>query len=191
MTIRLVVLASGNGSNFQALVDASREGRLDADVVALVCNRSDAFVVERAASDGVPTSVIGPSAGESRRDFDARLAATVALATPDFVVLAGWMRMLSMAFLECFPGRVVNLHPALPGEFPGTHAIERALAAGVSRTGVMVHYVPDEGMDDGPLIATAEVEILPDDTVESLSARVHACERNLLVTALQTLAATP
>jgi len=178
---RLVVLASGNGSNFQAIVDAGL------DVVGLVCNRQEAFVIERAAAAGIPTAVLGAGKGEARADYDARLAATVAAYEPDFVVLAGWMRMLSMAFLECFPGRVINLHPALPGEFPGTHSIERALAAGVPRTGVMVHYVPDEGMDDGPVIATTEVEILPNDTLDTLSERVHAAERTLLVSALRAL----
>lgn len=181
-TPRFVVLASGNGSNFQAIVDAGLH------VVGLVCNRPEAFVVQRAAAAAVPVSVLAPITGEARTDFDARLAKTVADFAPDFVVLAGWMRMLSMAFLERFPGRVINLHPALPGEFPGTHSIERALAAGVPRTGVMVHYVPDEGMDDGPVIATAEVEILPDDTLDTLSARVHTTERVLLVSALRQLA---
>jgi len=178
---RLVVLASGNGSNFQAIADAGLV------VVGLVCNRPDAFVVERAAAADVPTVVLVPDKAEPRSDYDTRLADAVAGFAPDFVVLAGWMRMLSMAFLSRFPGRVVNLHPALPGEFPGTHSIERALAAGVARTGVMVHYVPDEGMDDGPVIATAEVEILPEDTLDTLSERVHATERTLLVNALRAL----
>ena len=178
---RLVVLASGNGSNFQAIVDSGLE------VVGLVCNRPEAFVIERASTADVPAVVLVPANGEARPDYDARLAETVAGFAPDFVVLAGWMRMLSMVFLGRFPGRVINLHPALPGEFPGTHAIQRALAAGVARTGVMVHYVPDEGMDDGPVIATAEVEILPDDTLDTLSERVHATERTLLVSALRAL----
>ena len=179
---RLVVLASGNGSNFQAIVDAGLE------VVGLVCNRPEAFVIERAKAAAVPTVVLATTKDEPRPDYDARLADAVAGFAPDFVVLAGWMRMLSMAFLGRFPGRVINLHPALPGEFPGTHSIERALAAGVARTGVMVHYVPDEGMDDGPVIATTEVEILSGDTLESLSERVHAAERTLLVNALRALA---
>jgi len=178
---RLAVLASGNGSNFQAIVDAGL------DVAGLVCNRPGAFVIERAAKAAVATVVLAPEKGEARPDYDARLAEAVAGFAPDFVVLAGWMRMLSMAFLGRFPGRVINLHPALPGEFPGTHSIERALAAGVERTGVMVHYVPDEGMDNGPVIATTEVPILPDDTLDSLSERVHAAERTLLVNALRAL----
>jgi phosphoribosylglycinamide formyltransferase 1 len=178
---RLVVLASGTGSNFQAIIDAPL------DVRGLVCNRPEAFVVERASVAGIPTTLVVPASGEARSTYDARLADAVAAWDPDYIVLAGWMRMLSMAFLGRFPGRVINLHPALPGQFPGTHAIERALQAGIERTGVMVHYVPDEGMDDGPVIATAEVEILPDDTIDTLSERVHATERILLVGALAEL----
>ena len=189
MTARIVVLASGNGSNFQAVVDADEAGVLDASVVGLVCNRADAYALERAATMGIPATVLAPLAGEARPAYDTRLAAVVGAMAPDLVVLAGWMRLLSMPFLSWFPQRVINLHPALPGQFPGTHAIERALAAAqrdeITQTGVMVHYVPDEGVDDGPAIATATVAILPDDTVESLSERVHGIERSLLVSALR------
>ena len=107
------------------------------------------------------------------------------------VVLAGWMRVLTMSFLGWFPQRVVNLHPARPGELPGTHAIERAwheaLAGERTETGVMVHLVPDEGVDDGPVLATATVPIRPDDTLETLTERVHATEHRLLVDTLRTM----
>jgi len=106
-------------------------------------------------------------------------------------VLAGWMRVLTMSFLGWFPRRVVNLHPARPGELPGTHAIERAwqeaLAGERTETGVMVHLVPDEGVDDGPVLATETVAIRPDDTLESLTERVHATEHRLLVDTLRDL----
>ena len=194
MTTRLVVLASGNGSNFQAILDATRtEPVLDAEVVGVVCNVPDAFVLTRAAAAGVHCEVVPAGRGEPRPDYDARLLDAVRTLKPDYVVLAGWMRLLSMSFLGAFPRRVINLHPALPGQYPGTHAIERALDAaqrlGENRTGVMVHFVPDEGVDDGPVIATAQVEIRPDDTHESLSERVHAAERTLLVSALRTVIA--
>ena len=108
-----------------------------------------------------------------------------------FVVLAGWMRILTTSFLGWFPNRVVNLHPARPGELPGTRAIERAwheaLAGERSRTGVMVHLVPDEGVDDGPVLASEDVEILPDDTLEALEARIHAVEHRLLVDTIRTI----
>jgi len=184
----VVVLASGSGSNFQALVDASASGALIADVVALVTDQPGAYALQRAALAGVEAVTLQRQAGELRADFDGRLADIVAGFEPDLVVLAGWMRLLTTAFIGRFPDRVVNLHPALPGEFPGTNAIERALEAaqrlGLHRTGVMVHRVPDEGMDDGPLIASVEVEIRSDDTIESLAERVHAAEHELLVTAV-------
>jgi formyltetrahydrofolate-dependent phosphoribosylglycinamide formyltransferase len=190
---RLVVLVSGNGSNLQAILDACAQGTLDAEVVAVVSNRSNAFGLERGRLAGVATVCLEPRQGEERADYDARLADVVAGFGPDVVVLAGWMRILTMSFLGWFPGGVVNLHPALPGEYPGTHAIERALADARAghrdHTGVMVHLVPGEGVDDGPTLATAIVPIAPDDTLESLSARMHATEHRLLVEALATLLA--
>lgn len=186
---RLVVLASGNGSNFQAVVDAVTAGTLAADIVALVSDRPAAHALTRAAAAGIPTEVLERRPGEARQDYDARLATAVAGRQPDLIVLAGWMRLLSMAFLGHVPARVVNLHPALPGEFPGVDAIERAYEAarteGLQRTGVMVHFVPDEGVDDGPVIATEEVPILPGDSLAALADRVHACEHRLLVDALR------
>ena len=188
---RIVVLASGSGTNLQVVLDATTSGVLRADVVAVVSNNAGAYALTRADAGGVATVALAPRSGEERESYDARLADTVASFEPDFIVLAGWMRLLSMAFLSRFAQRVINLHPALPGEFPGTHAIERALQAAqrlsLRRTGVMVHFVPDEGVDDGPLIASAEVPIAADDTLESLSARVHEAEHELLVEALRLL----
>ena len=188
---RIVVLASGSGTNLQVVLDATTSGVLRADVVAVVSNNPGAYALTRADAGSVATVALAPRSGEERESYDARLADTVASFEPDFIVLAGWMRLLSMAFLSRFAQRVINLHPALPGEFPGTHAIERALQAAqrlsLRRTGVMVHFVPDEGVDDGPLIASAEVPIAADDTLESLSARVHEAEHELLVEALRLL----
>lgn len=188
---RLVVLVSGNGSNLQAVLDACADGRIAAEVAAVVSNRNDAFGLERARAAGVAAVCLEPRPGEDRADYDARLADVVAGFGPDVVVLAGWMRILTMSFLGWFPGGVVNLHPALPGEYPGTRAIERALADALTgardHTGVMVHLVPDEGVDDGPVLATAVVPIEPGDTIEALSARVHTVEHRLLVDTLARL----
>ena len=128
MTARLVVMVSGNGSNLQAVLDACRAGVLDAKVVSVVSNHADAYGLVRAANLGIKTVVCTAHPGEERAAYDERLSRVVARAGPDLVVLAGWMRLLSMTFLQRFPNRVVNLHPALPGEYPGTHAIERAFA---------------------------------------------------------------
>ena len=181
-------MASGNGSNVQAVLDACAAGTLPAQVVAVVSDQADAHALVRADRHGVPGVHVGRRQGETRADYDARLADVVAGFAPDRVVLLGWMRILTMNFLGWFPGGIVNLHPALPGELPGTHAIERAHAEFVAgtrtRTGVMVHLVPDEGVDDGPVLAVAEVPILPDDDVDRLAARVHAAEHALVVEVL-------
>jgi formyltetrahydrofolate-dependent phosphoribosylglycinamide formyltransferase len=188
---RLVVLVSGNGSNLQAILDACAADELPAEVVAVVSNSSTAFALQRAADAGVPSVHIGRHDGETRNDYDARLADVVAGFAPDLIVLAGWMRLLTNDFLGWFPDRVINLHPARPGELPGTHAIERAwqeaLAGERSTTGVMVHLVPDEGVDDGPVLATEDVPILPDDTLDILESRVHVVEHRLLVDTIRTL----
>ena len=187
---RLVVLASGNGSNLQAVLDACANGELPAQVVAVVSDTSTAFALQRAATAGVPSVHVGRHDGETRRDYDARLADVVAGFAPDLVVLAGWMRILTSDFLGWFPDRVINLHPARPGELPGTNAIERAwqqaMAGERTATGVMVHLVPDEGVDDGPVLATEDIPIRPDDTLESLQDRVHAVEHRLLVDTIRT-----
>ena len=191
MAVRFVVLASGSGSNLQAVLDACASGELPGEVVAVVTNKPGALALERAATAGVPTRVLVAEPGEPRPLYDARLAECVGTFSPDWVVLAGWMRLLTMAFLGEVRSRVINLHPALPGEFPGTHAIERAFdEARTGRrdhTGVMVHLVPDEGVDDGPVLATARVSILPGDSLADLEARVHLVEHDLLVRTLARL----
>lgn len=193
MNARLVVLASGSGSNLQAIIDATDSGLLDAEVVLVVVNRRSAFAAERADRVGIPAvyRALGPFRERhddprvAREAYDAALAAEVADARPDLIVQAGWMHLFTNAFLERFPEMVVNLHPALPGAFPGAHAIDDAWAAhesdGLDHTGVMVHLVPDEGVDDGPVLAQQRVDIEPGDTRESLEARIHAVEHQLFV----------
>ena len=192
---RLVVMVSGTGSNLQAVLDACSTGVLDADVVAVVCNRADAPALQRAARAGVPGVHVGVQDGEDRADFDARLADVVAGFDPDWIVLAGWMRILTISFLGWFPERVVNLHPALPGELPGVRAIERAwgeAAAGTrTRSGVMVHLVPDEGVDDGPVLGTETVDIDSRATLAKFELSMHEAEHRLLVGVLDELCSTP
>lgn len=188
---RLVVLISGNGSNLQAILDACAVGKLDARVVAVISNRSDAFGLTRAHNANVDAVLYPTDKAQDRRAYDAGLADLVTSFAPDYVVLAGWMRILSSAFLDRFPNRVVNLHPALPGTFPGTHAIQRAYEVfrrgEISETGVMVHLVPDEGVDSGPVLAQQVVPIHADDTLETLEARIHQVEHQLLVATLSSL----
>lgn len=191
MNARLVVLASGRGTNLQAVIDACADGRIPAAVVAVGTNKADAFALERAARAGISSFTLTPAAGEQRAEYDARLADACELHAPDWIVLAGWMRILTMPFLGRFPGRVVNLHPALPGAYPGTRAIERAYADAqamrCTSTGVMIHLVPDEGVDDGPVLAVREVPIYPEETIDELTARVHQTEHELLIETLASL----
>lgn len=199
---RLAVLASGNGSNLQAILDATGQATsapgarmLDGVTVAVVASdQPDAYALERAAHAGVATVAVARRPGEQRPEYDARLAAALAPHDPDLVVLAGFMRILTAKFLGAFPDRVINLHPALPGELPGIHAIERAwqeaLAGERRQSGVMVHLVPDEGVDCGPVLASTAVPIHLDDTLPSFEARVHAAEHRLLVDTIRQLATT-
>lgn len=191
MSAKLVILISGNGSNLQAILDACAGNALPASVVAVISNKPNAYGLTRAQNADVPATVLPLAEGESRPEYDSRLAALVASYEPDYVVLAGWMRLLTTNFLSVFPNRVINLHPALPGMFPGTHSIERAYEAfqrgEIEYTGIMVHLVPDEGVDNGPVLATQTVPIEPSDTLESLEERVHQAEHRLLVETLKQL----
>ncbi len=194
MSNRLVILISGNGSNLQAILDACARNELPASVVAVISNNADAYGLVRAHEAGVQAIHFPKLENESRRDYDARLAEMILTYTPNYIVLAGWMRILTSAFLEHFPNRVINLHPALPGMFPGINAIERAYEAfkqnQIGHTGVMVHLVPDEGVDNGPVLASEVVPIQHGDTVASLEARVHKVEHVLLISALKTILTT-
>jgi len=191
MNSRLVVLISGNGSNLQAILDACASGELNAEVVSVISNKADAYGLGRAKNAGVEAIHFAKQGDESRNKYDARLAELVLSKQPDYVVLAGWMRILTSSFLNRFPNRVVNLHPALPDTFPGTHAIERAFEAyqrgEIEHTGIMVHLVPDEGVDNGPVLATEIVPINKDDTLETLETRVHQTEHRVLVQTLKNL----
>jgi formyltetrahydrofolate-dependent phosphoribosylglycinamide formyltransferase len=192
----LAVLISGNGSNLQAILDAADNGDLpDARVALVVSNRKDAYGMQRAFKHGVPVVYFPKlpytNANRPRSDYDADLARIVQGFGVEWVVQAGWMHIFTDAFIRHFPNRIVNLHPALPGMFPGAHAIEKAYAAyqrgEIEHTGVMIHLVPDEAVDAGPVIAQVAVPILPGDSQADLEARIHAAEHRLLVSALQTL----
>jgi len=192
--VRLGVLISGQGSNLQALIDACEGGRLPGvEIAVVVSNRREAYGLTRAQRHGLPTVYhpLAPyrEAGRPRADYDADLADILQRYGVDWVILAGWMHVLSAAFLSRFPGRVLNLHPALPGQFPGTGAIARAHQAArsgqLTRTGVMVHLVPDEGVDVGPVVLQEEVPIRPDESLAELEERMHAVEHRLIVEAVR------
>ena len=189
---RLAVLISGNGSNLQAVIDAVKLRVLPAEIAVVVSNRKDAFGLQRAEQAGIPTLYFPlkpySDTGRPRSEYDADLAAEVKKYDPDWVVLAGWMHILSNEFVRHFLYRIVNLHPALPGQFPGAHAIADALAAykagKIKHTGCMVHLVADEGVDNGPILGAADVAIYPTDSEDTLAARMHGVEHTLLVQSL-------
>ena len=188
---RLVVLISGEGTNLQAILDACRDAVLPARVTAVFSNRGSAPGLERARQAGVPAIAFPKPREMDRLAYDRSLAEAVLEYAPDWVVLAGWMRLLSMSFLSQFPGRVVNIHPALPGTFPGVEAIERAYqawqAGKIDHSGVMVHLVPDEGIDSGPVLAQETVAFQPGDTLDHFTSRIHAVEHRLYVETLYRL----
>lgn len=194
MTARLVIMISGSGTNLQAILDVIAQGELDAQVALVVSNRKAAYGLARAAQAGVPTIYFPlkpyTDAGQSRDLYDRDLAERISVLAPDYVVLAGWMHVLSPAFLNCFTRRVINLHPALPGKFPGIDAIARTFEAHqrgeVEVGGCMVHYVIPE-VDAGEVIGQVEVPFLPDDTLDSFEARLHDAEHRLLVQSLRSL----
>jgi phosphoribosylglycinamide formyltransferase-1 len=173
MRKRIVILASGQGSLAQAIFDASE---LEIQVVAVVCDRADAQVLDRAKKASINTAVVELTG--DREVWNKQLFDQVDLYKPDLVVSAGFMRILSSDFVNHFP--TINSHPALLPEFPGAHAVRDALAAGVSVTGTTIHWV-DDGVDTGPIITQMEVPVLPEDTEATLHERIKKVERGLIV----------
>lgn len=187
---RIVVLISGSGTNLQALIDAIAVGHLPSQIALVVSNRRDAFGLTRAETNGIPTLYFPlkpyTSAGKSREDYDRDLAEKIAEIQPDLIILAGWMHVFGEVFLDYFPNRVINLHPALPGRFAGTHAIERTFAAWeageIEVGGCMVHYVVPE-VDAGKPLVVAHVPLLDGDSLADFEFRLHATEHQIIVQA--------
>ncbi|WP_456824839.1 phosphoribosylglycinamide formyltransferase [Cellulomonas sp. P5_E12] len=177
---RLVVLVSGTGSNLAALLAAHDDPAYGARVVAVVADRSGIRALDIARDAGIPTAVVSLKDFDDRAAWDAAVTETVAVFSPDLVVLAGFMRLFGATFLGRFGGRIVNTHPALLPSFPGAHGVRDALAYGVKVTGCTVMVV-DEGVDTGPILAQATVTVEPDDDEATLHERIKAVERTLLV----------
>jgi phosphoribosylglycinamide formyltransferase-1 len=185
MSSRIVILASGDGSLAQSIIDACERGQLAATIVAIISDRPNANVITRGKMAGIPTSVQAMS--HDRADWDAKLFSLVDSLNPDLVVSAGFMRILSPKFVHHF--KTINSHPALLPLFPGSQAVRDALRAGVKVTGTTVHWV-DAGVDSGEVIRQVEVRILPDDDVASLHERIKIVERDLIVATIQELLTT-
>ena len=183
---RLCVLISGSGSNLQAIMDACHGRRLAAEVVQVISNRTDAYGLVRAQQAQIPTAVLDHKKFTDRPSFDAALADLIDQSRPDFVILAGFMRILTTGFVERFLGRLVNIHPSLLPKYPGLDTHARALAAGDSEHGATVHFVTPT-VDAGPPIVQGMLNVLPDDSVETLKARIHQLEHVIYPHALDQL----
>ncbi|MFA5896755.1 MAG: phosphoribosylglycinamide formyltransferase [Thermoplasmata archaeon] len=186
--IRVGVLASGRGSDFQSLVDARDRGELDVDLAVLVCNVPGAPVLERAKRAGVPSVVVDHRPfGKDRDAFEREVVLVLREKRVDLVVLAGFMRLVSSYFVGEFPNRIINIHPALLPSFPGTHGQRDALAHGVKVSGCTIHFV-DTSVDGGPIILQKAVPVLDDDTEETLAARILEQEHVFLPLAVRLFA---
>lgn len=176
--MRLAVFASGSGSNFQAILEAIQKGELDAEVSLLVCDRTDAYAIERAKKHRIPVFQFNPKDFQNKQGFESEILKKLRESSIDFIVLAGYMRLVGETLLRAYENKIVNIHPSLLPAFPGKEAIEQAYTARVKVTGVTVHYV-DEGMDTGPIIDQRPVYIEDNDTIETLRKKIQAVEHQL------------
>lgn len=182
---KMAVFASGNGSNFQALYEATQDGRLDADIVLVVTDKPSAFVLERAEQSGVPAFSFTPREYASKQAYESMLVEELDKAGVEWLVLAGFMRLIGPALLEAYENRIVNIHPSVLPAFPGKDAIGQTLEAGVEEAGVTVHFV-DEGMDTGAIIAQRSFAVDGADR-ETVERKIHEIEHQLYPESLQQL----
>ena len=182
--MRIAVFASGNGSNFQAIAEAIASKHVDATLCFLFCDNPKASVIERAKKMGIPFTVFSPKNYENRAAYESELLKQLELNAVDLIVLAGYMRIIGPTLLTAYANRILNIHPSLLPSFPGKSSIQDAFEANEKETGVTVHVV-DAGVDTGPIIAQEKVAILPEDTIDSLEARIHQVEHRLFPQVIQ------
>lgn len=178
MPCNVVVLISGSGSNLQALIDSVAHDGNPARIGAVICNRADAYGLERAKQAGIATELLDHKQFDGREAFDAALIQAIDAHQPDLVVLAGFMRILTPGFVQHYAGRLLNIHPSLLPKHKGLHTHQRAIEAGDSEHGCSVHFVTEE-LDGGPLVVQAVFPVMADDTAESLARRVHQQEHQI------------
>lgn len=178
MKKRLVVLISGSGSNLQALIDACSSQTLNAEIVAVFSNKADAYGLLRAQQAGIPALALSPAEFSSRDAFDAALQVQIDEYQPDLIILAGYMRILTPAFVRHYHGKMLNIHPSLLPKYPGLHTHRKALENGDAEHGTSVHFVTEE-LDGGPVILQARIAVLPDDTEDTLTARIQQEEHRI------------
>ncbi len=179
----IAVLASGQGTNLQAIIDATERKEIFGKIVLVISDCADAFALKRAEKQLIEAHFLDPSSFDGRENYDRALVARLRAAETDLVVLAGFMRLLSSSFIEAFPLRIMNIHPSLLPAFPGTDGIQQAFDYGVKVTGCTVHFV-DQGLDSGPVILQEAVPVIQHETVATLEQRIHAAEHRTYPTAI-------
>lgn len=182
----IAVFASGNGSNFQAIIDVIQMGELDVNISLLICDKPGVYAIERAKKAGIPCFVFNPKVYSSKENYEKDIITELKSLDVEFIVLAGYMRLIGPTLLNEYEGRIVNIHPSLLPEFPGKDAIGQAIDAHVKVSGVTIHFV-DKGMDTGPIIVQERVRLEPNETRESLQQKIHAIEHKLYPSILQML----
>ncbi|WP_421655170.1 phosphoribosylglycinamide formyltransferase [Leptothermofonsia sp. ETS-13] len=186
--IRLGVMASGSGSNFEAIAQAIADQQLNARIQVLIYNNPGAKAAIRAERWGIPAILLNHREFESREALDQAIVKTLCGYDVEWVIMAGWMRIVTPTLITAFPNRILNIHPSLLPSFKGAHAVEQALAAGVKITGCTVHYVVTE-VDSGAIVMQAAVPVMPDDTPETLHNRIHIQEHRIFPWAIALAAA--
>lgn len=191
MAVTFVALASGTGTNFAALADAMQDGTIaEGKMVGLVCNKENAPALEKGRDRAIPVFFIdSKNSAASTKDFHGELLSTLRNLRPDYILLAGYLKILPPAIVSAFPNRIVNIHPSLLPSFPGLHAIRQAIDHGVRWTGVTVHFVT-AGLDEGPIIEQSPVEVYPSDTEASLHQRIRPVEHATYIKAVKKLASS-
>jgi phosphoribosylglycinamide formyltransferase 1 len=181
--IKLGIMASGNGSNFEAVAQAIKDGLLNAIIKVLIYNNPEAYAASRAENWGVKSILINHREHQNREEFDGKIVQTLQQYDVEWVIMAGWMRLVTPVLIDAFPERIINIHPSLLPSFKGTQAVEQALASGVKIAGCTVHLVCLE-MDSGTILMQAAVPVLPNDTAETLHARIQIEEHRTLPQAI-------
>lgn len=176
--MRIAVLASGNGSNFEVIAQAVKDKRIQAELVLLFSDHHDAYVLERGKKFGIPCESFELKEFSNKQSYEKALLNLLKKYNVDLIVLAGYMRIIGIELLGEYPQRIINIHPALLPNFPGLHGIKDAYEAGVKETGVTIHYV-DSGVDTGPIIAQGKVQVAESDSLGDLETKIHDVEHQL------------
>lgn len=182
--MKIAVFASGNGSNFEAIVKIMNQGEIEGAIVLVFSDRTDAYVLERAKSLQIPVRSFSPKQFTNKVEYEREILKELEAKEVELLVLAGYMRLIGPTLLNAYPNRILNIHPALLPEFPGLHGIRDAFEAGVKQTGVTVHYV-DNGVDTGPILAQKRVNIEENETLASLELKIHQAEHQLYPEVIQ------